>query len=85
MANAALPTRLIQYVDGEFIRTDFAPGADLVAAFEVRGFTFTGLNANTRNRAELQGVPKFSGVCGPTWDGDAIRYEDLEAYRHLSS
>lgn len=79
------PTRLIHCVDGEMLRTDFGPEVDVIAAMEIRGYQFTKLNDNPRQRAELQGAPKFSNLCGPMWDGDAIRYEDPAAYAALSA
>jgi len=78
------PTVLIQTVDGLLIRSDFGPEVDVVAAMEVRGYRFRGTNHNPKQRAELQGAPKFDGLNGPMWDGDAIRYEDPAAYRRLS-
>jgi hypothetical protein len=72
--------RLYQMVDGASVASTFGPEVDLIAAMEVRGFTFTGANNNTRHRAELQGAPKFAGICGPMWDGDALRYEDQSSY-----
>lgn len=76
--------RLIQMIDGEFLRSDFGPEVDLVAAMEIRGYAFVGLNSNPRQRVELQGQPKFRGLAGPMWDGDAIRYEDAPANDALS-
>jgi hypothetical protein len=81
---STLKARLIQSVDGELVTTELT-GGDLVAAMEARGFALAGLNRNPSQRAELQGVPKFSGVCGPMWDGDGVRYEDPEAYAELST
>jgi len=52
---------------------------------EVRGFPFVGINDNPRQRAELQGQPRFAGLCGPMWDGDGIRYECRAAYATLSA
>jgi len=66
-----MKARLIQLIDGQFIRTDFDEKADLVAAMELRGFTFAGFNHNPRQRAELQGAPRFRELAGPMWDGDA--------------
>lgn len=80
--------RLVQQVEGRLIATDF--NADnFIAAMSVRGFEFNGENRNRSNREELQGQPKFCGVCGPMWGGDeiggaVIRYETVEAYRTLS-
>lgn len=75
---------LVQMVDGRLLRTDLTDD-NLVPAMEVRGFQVTGFNANPRQRAELQGAPIFSDVCGPMWDGDGIRYEDPRAYAALST
>lgn len=57
----------------------------LIAFMAARGFTFRGLTDNQRQREELRGHPKFSGINGPMWDGDAIRYECPESYQDLSS
>jgi hypothetical protein len=78
------PVRLIQMVEGKMVRSDFGPEVDVIAAMEIRGYEFTKLNTNPSNRAELQGQPKFSGLNGPMWDGDAIRYEDPKSYAALS-
>lgn len=77
--------RLIQNLDGEFIKTEFGPEVDFLAAMEVRGYNFSGLNNNHRQRIELQGQPRFSNLCGPMWDGDAIRYEDSRSNDILSA
>ncbi len=75
--------RLIQCVEGAMIQSEFA-GDNVYPAMEVRGYAHTGFNTNPKHRAELQGQPKFAGVAGPMWDGDAVRYECNEANRHLS-
>jgi len=49
------------------------------------GFQFKDYNANRAQRAELQQQPKFSGMLGPMWDGDAIRYENNAAYEKFSA
>ena len=83
---AQLGARLVRTVkDAGMVREDFGPAVDLIAAMEVRGYGFAGLNSNPRQRAELQGQPKFYGLCGPMWDGDAIRYEDAAANAALSA
>ncbi|AMK20715.1 MULTISPECIES: hypothetical protein [Sphingomonadales] len=51
----------------------------------VEGFQCTDYNSNPRQRFELQGAPKFAGVSGPMWDGDAIRYECSATYAELSA
>ena len=82
---SALKYRLVQSVDGELVTTELA-GADLVLAMAARGFAAAGVNSNPRQRAELQGVPRFAGLCGPMWEGPGfVRYEDPEAYAILSS
>ena len=35
-------------------------------------------------RTELEDQPRFTGLCGPMWDGDAIRYEDQATNEYLS-
>lgn len=79
-----IKARLIQTVDGMTLRNDFGPEVDLVLAMEVRGYKFRGYNSNPRQRAELQGAPKFVGLNGPMWDGDAIRYEDPATTKAVS-
>jgi hypothetical protein len=76
--------RLIQYVDGQWIRTEFTD-ANLIPAMEVRGFTHMGLTGGAPLRPELRCIDRFAGVHGPSWDGDAIRYEDPAAYKALSA
>lgn len=58
--------------------------ADVIAAFEIRGFKYAGAETNPRLRPELHGHPKFEGLHGPMWDGDGVRYEDQETYKALS-
>jgi hypothetical protein len=85
MTDHHIHARLVQCIDGRLRCTEFGPEADLIAAMEVRGFTFTGLNNNPHQRAELQGAPRFAQLCGPMWDGNAIRYEDRDANDVLSA
>ena len=85
MSNAPIAARLVRMVDDQMIREDFGPQADLIAAMEIRGFVFTSSNFSGRQRAELQGQPRFAGLLGPMWDGDAIRYECAESNAMLSS
>ena len=33
------------------------------------------MNFNPHQQQELQGQPIFNGFAGPSWDGDAVRYE----------
>lgn len=66
-------------------REDFGNTAALTVAMEARGFALTGYNDNPRQRAELQGAPKFRGLCGPMWNGDGLRYEDVQAHAVLSA
>lgn len=57
---------------------------EAIAEIEKLGHAYTGPNHNLRQRAELQGAPKFTGLLGPMWDGDALRYEDAKTYAQLS-
>ena len=75
--------KFIQETDAGFTTTEF-PIERLRAGMEERGFGFTGLNSNPRQRQELQGQPKFKGVVGPMWGGDHLRYECPKAYASLS-
>lgn len=36
-------------------------------------------------RPELWGQPTFTGLVGPMWDGDWLRYEDHDAHDILST
>jgi hypothetical protein len=76
--------RLIQLIEGQWCRSEFTDD-NLLPAMEARGFALNGFNRNKGNREELQGQPKFTGVLGPMWDGDAVRYESREAYNQLSA
>lgn len=55
------------------------------ARMAIRDHVITGENRNKANRSELQGQPIFSGMCGPMWNGNGVRYESVEAYAILSS
>jgi hypothetical protein len=55
-----------------------------IAIMEEAGYKHVGYSFNSQQRTELQGQPKFEGLIGAMWDGDAIRYETAEAYEILS-
>ena len=75
--------KIVQIVDGEFVVTKTE---DIVAWAGGACVQITGTNSNKAHRAELQGQPKLFGFCGPLWDGNGvIRYENIEAYKILSS
>ena len=81
--------RLVQYVDGVWLRHDFTDD-NVIQAMSVRGYEFSGPCQRKSLREELQGAPTFSGVLGPMWGGDeiggpVIRYESREAYDVLSN
>ncbi len=82
--SAGIKARVITTVNGKSSRVEFGPEADLIAEMAKLGYAFEKFNRNPNNRAELQGMPKFEGLYGPMWDGDAIRYEDPETYRICS-
>jgi len=76
--------RLIQMMDGQMVRSEFT-GANVYDAMEARGYKFLELNTCRSNRVELQLQPIFSGLCGPMWDEDAIRYETKDVYDLMSA
>ena len=82
---AALTAKIVQVVEGQFIVTE-VPMLNLDAAMEVRGFNLAGSETNTRLRPILQGLPIFSGVLGPMYDGPGrVRYETPAAYDIISA
>lgn len=76
--------QLIQVVDGRPIVGCVVPRDTVVFAFGVRGFVMNGINDNPRQRKELQGWPYFSGLLGPMWNGDHVRYETEEVHNIFS-
>jgi len=88
-----MKTKLVQYdKEAGFIVSEFSNLEDFLAGAEVRGFKADGLSkvypADQKGafpRAELQGQPKFKGLCGPMWDGGVLRYEDWKAYEKMSN
>ena len=76
--------RLVQTIENRLIVSEF-DSDNILPAFEVRGLVLRGTNDNQRHRKELQGQPIFTGVLGPMWDGDAVRYEDQQTYNTLSA
>jgi hypothetical protein len=83
MTKPSMKVRLIQSVEGQFLKSEF-PLETAILAMQVRGYEYIGPATRPSLRAELQGAPRFKGVNGPMWDGDAIRYECPEAYKELS-
>lgn len=57
----------------------------LIECLAMFGYEHNGYNENQHQREELQGQPKFKGLLGPMYDGDAIRYENDRAYETLSA
>ena len=86
--------RFVQRVEGQWIVTEVRRD-NLAPWLEARGFTVdgaldakhyrTGQARRTPLRAELDGQPIIRGLCGPAWDGDAVRYEDSDANDILSA
>lgn len=76
--------RIVQRIEGMWVKSEVEP-KNLHAWASVRGYTVSHINKNPRQRAELQEQPVFSGLVGPMWDGDAIRYEDQTAHDILST
>jgi len=77
-----MPYRIVYSIEG---RMTSDTTTDIFAWMEARGRKHTGDETSASRRQELQGQPKFDGFAGPMWDGDAIRYEDWQAYERLSA
>ncbi len=82
-----MQVRLVRDFEGQFIVLNLNKNgdADIVSIMAIYGYEHTHNLDNPRVRAELQGQPVFSGLIGPMWDGDAIRYETQEVYNRLSN
>lgn len=80
------PYRVITYSEKDgFSRKDFVTRAALVAYVVAEmGGELRGLSTPGRARPQLWNQPQFSNLCGPMWDGDAVRYESTGAYEVLS-
>jgi len=79
MAEAAY--KIVRCIEGSYI-VDWTD--DVIAYAEIRGMLVTGRLARPKVREELQGQPYISGLVGPMWDGDCIRYEDQTTNDHMS-
>lgn len=78
--------KLIYHVEGLGLQVLDTTMENIEAAFSVRGFELIGFNDTPRQRAELQGCPVFSKLCGPMWGGEnTIRYEDRTANDIISN
>ena len=75
---------VVQIIDGKPLFSEVAI-EDLMPWMAARGHAFTGSHKSPTTRPQLQGQPKFSGFCGPMWDGGPIRYECPEAYAYFSA
>lgn len=84
MVNENTIYRVVRKLEsGQMFKEEFT-NDNVIPALEVRGFEMTGNYSNPRTREEMQGAPKFAGLLGPMFDGDAIRYESQEVYNALS-
>src|SRR3546814_14684308 len=77
--------RIYRQTEQDFDRIEIegATFETIVSRAAVEGLQCSGYDSNPSQRPELQGAPKFKGVCGPMWDGDAIRYECSATYAEL--
>lgn len=78
--------RIIYMIEDRLTVIEFGAGTpeEAISAAAEHGFACKGLNTNRAQREALIGQPKFHGLLGPMWDGDAIRYEDQATYREIS-
>lgn len=74
--------RIVCSVDGQ-IKSETT--TNIFAFMETQGCKCVGRENHPSRRQELQGQPKFESFAGPMWDGDAIRYEDMQTYKRLSA
>ena len=77
--------RVVCKINGCFDVEEYPNYKSLMSGMEIRGNECVGAHMSTRTRAELNGAPKFKGLLGPMWDGDAIRYEDQATYDIMST
>src|SRR3546814_3313748 len=79
--------RIYRQTEQDFDRIEIegATFETIVSRAAVEGLQCSGYDSNPSQRPELQGAPKFKGVCVPMWDGDAIRYECRATYAELSA
>jgi hypothetical protein len=71
--------RIVEQIGSEWRITETD---DIAKWANERGLSWR-TNFNTRHRQELQGQPIFNGYAGPSWDGEAIRYENSQAHNVL--
>ena len=81
--------QLVSIVDGKVMVETFTAD-NVMPAMEVRNYPYTGPCKRKSLRAELQGMPMFSGALGPMWGGldngePVIRYETQKVYDALST
>lgn len=79
-----MKVRVIQMINNELTHFETTT-ENLITFMLVHGYAHTGFNDHNRQRPELRGQPRFQGMCGPAWDGDAIRYECPQSYAQLST
>ena len=59
---------------------------EFIAELAKKGHPHTGDFAHCRTvNPILSGKPEFEGLCGPTKDGDTVRYESWDLYYFLST
>lgn len=79
--------RIVQNIEDVFVCTEVD---DISAWAKVRGIKQVSVvppkppQAKLWKRQELIGQPVFDQLCGPMWDGNAVRYEDARANAILS-
>lgn len=76
--------RITKREKGAFATYEFANENDAARFLDQNGHAITGRFTSQHARDELQGAMKISGLLGPFWDSDAIRYEDQPTYNALS-
>jgi hypothetical protein len=70
--------RLLRMVDGQKVTT-VGPLTDIEETFAALGYECLGSRIDARQPETLQGAPRFAGLFGPRWDGDAVLYVEPTA------
>ena len=76
--------RFVCHINGKMERFTW-DAEELTMQMQMRGYQRNGELRNNTARQELQGQPKFMGVAGPFWKGDAVRYESWKVCNELST
>lgn len=79
-----MKVRLVRTIEDRLVAQEFDI-EHILNHMAALGFEYAGrTKKGSHLRSELQDQPRFVGLAGPMWDGDAIRYEDQATNEYLS-